>query len=157
MTINEGKTSYPFMPSRPTHSSKKAQSSSCSGPDSEVTVLVLWETEVSISVWGNPRIWRLPSLDQSVHVYFHWPPCPFLDLLAQYDKEPEWAESEARNRWATITTGFRLQHACFVASPICRDNQKVNLQEVTAGSHSIAKALKEKSSFLRSRKSLVLL
>ena len=40
---------------------KEAQSSSCFDLDSDrVTVLVPRQTEVSISVWGNPRNWGIP-------------------------------------------------------------------------------------------------
>ena len=41
--------------------SRKAQSNSCFDLDSDrVTVLVPRQTEVSISVWGNPRNWGIP-------------------------------------------------------------------------------------------------
>ena len=41
--------------------SRKAQSSSCFDLDSDrVTVLVPQQTEVSMSVWGNPRNWGIP-------------------------------------------------------------------------------------------------
>ena len=87
-----------------TRISKKAQSSSRSDLDGEMTVLVPRQTKVSILGLGKTlRVGDFPSLDQSAHVYLYWPPGPF--LLTQYDKEPGGDGFEANICTQTDDTG----------------------------------------------------
>ena len=66
-----------FMPSRPTTPiSKKAQRSSCSDLDSEVTVLVPRQTEVSMSVWGKPSELGIPLLSTNQRTFIYTGPQP---------------------------------------------------------------------------------
>ena len=63
------------MPSRPTTPiSKKAQSSSCSDLDSEVTVPVPWQTEVSISVWRKPPEFGISLLSTNQRTFIYTGP-----------------------------------------------------------------------------------
>ena len=64
-----------FMPSRPmTPISKKAQSSSCSDLDSEVTVPVPRQTEVSMSVWGKPSELGISLLSTNQRTFIYTGP-----------------------------------------------------------------------------------